>query len=139
MADLLIAQDGAAFLTEDGRLMALQSDSGVASGARVTLVADQARYDVGDVVFCTATFVDRDGEPIDPTIVSFVWRLFDGTETTFTYGDDAAVDLDNVGIYTFTSPEITQAGKHVCRVDGTEPYAAAERPIPVRTSSFANP
>jgi hypothetical protein len=139
MADLLIAQDGAALLTEDGRLMVLQSDNGVQTGARVTLVADQVRYDVGDVAFFTATFVDRGGEPIDPTIVSFVWRLFDGTETSFSYGDDPEVELVNVGIYTFSSPEITQFGKHVCRVDGTDPYAAAERPIPVRASSFANP
>lgn len=139
MADLLLAQDGSPFVTEDGRLMVLQSDTGGSVGARVTLTSDLARYDVGDVAFCTATFVDRDGEPIDPAIVTFVWRLFDGTETSFSYGDDPEVELVNVGIYTFTTPEISQFGKHVVRVDGTDPYAAAERPIPVRASSFANP
>ena len=142
MADLLVAQDGDAFLLEDGDLFALESDSGAPSRATVTLRQDQSvnsYYDVGDVVFWTATFADGDGVPVDPTIVRFVWRLFDGTETTYVFGDDPEVDTTGVGVYTFLTPELTLNGKHVCRVDGTEPYAAAERAVGVRTSKFANP
>ncbi len=142
MADLLVAQDGAVRITEGGALRVLESDSGVPTRARVTLRQDQSvssSYDIGDVVVWTATFVDGDSEPVDPTLVVFVWRLFDGTETTYEYGTDPEVELEAVGVYTFVTPELTQNGKHVCRVDGTEPFAAAERAIGVRSSRFANP
>ncbi len=140
--DFLLGQNGDPLTLEDGSLWALESDSGVTAVATVTLrqnLSTNAYYWIGDVPVFTATFVDLDGAATDPTIVVFTWRLFDGTETTYTFGDDDEVDTTGIGVYTFIAPELTQSGKHTCRVDGTDPTAAAERSIGVRQSQFDNP
>jgi len=140
--DYLLAQDEDYFMAfEDGSLIAL-SDSGTTAAATVTLrqnLTSNAYYWIGDVPVFTATFVDVDSEATDPAIVVFTWRLFDGTETSYTFGDDDEVDTTATGVYTFTAPELTQSGLHTCRVDGTDPTGAAERSIGVRQSRFANP
>jgi len=141
--DYLLAQDEDYFMAfEDGSLIALESDSGTTAAATVTLrqnLTSNAYYWIGDVPVFTATFVDVDSEATDPAIVVFTWRLFDGTETSYTFGDDDEVDTTATGVYTFTAPELTQSGLHTCRVDGTDPTGAAERSIGVRQSRFANP
>lgn len=139
--DLWLNEDGDPWLAEDGSLLVLESDNGSARAATVTLRqnVNPANYWIGDVPVFTATFVDLDGAATDPTIVVFTWRLFDGTETSYTFGDDDEVDTTDTGVYTFTAPELTQPGLHTCRVDGTDPTGAAERSIGVRQSRFANP
>ena len=141
--DYLLAQDEDYFLAfEDGSLIALESDSGTIAAATVTLrqnLSTNAYYWIGDVPVFTATFVDVDGEATDPAIVVFTWRLFDGTETSYTFGEDDEVETTDAGVFVFTAPELTQSGKHTCRVDGTDPTGAAERSIGVRASQFDNP
>ena len=93
--DYLLGENGDPLMLEDGSLWALESDSGVTAVATVTLrqnLSTNAYYWIGDVPVFTATFVDLDGAATDPTIVVFTWRLFDGTETTYTFGDDDEVD-----------------------------------------------
>lgn len=139
--DLWLTEDGDPWLAEDGSLLVLESDNGSARAATVTLRqnVNPANYWIGDVPVFTATFTDTDGGASDPAIVVFTWRLFDGTETSYTFGDDDEVDTTATGVYTFTAPELTQSGLHTCRVDGTDPTGAAERSIGVRQSRFANP
>lgn len=140
--DLWLTEEGDPWLAEDGSLLVLESDDGAPTAATVTLTQNRstnAYYWIGDVPVFTATFVDLDGAATDPTIVVFTWRLFDGTETSYTFGDDDEVDTTDTGVYTFTAPEFTQSGLHTCRVDGTDPTGAAERSIGVRQSRFANP
>lgn len=142
MADLLLAQDTEFLATEGGALLALQGDDGLSTATTVTLRQNRstnAYYWIGDVPVFTATFVDTASAAVDPTIVAFTWRLFDGTESTYTYGTDSEVEQTSTGVYTFAAPELTMAGKHTCRVDGTEPTGAAERSIGVHQSQFANP
>lgn len=140
--DYLLAQDEDYFLAfEDGSLIALESDSGTTAAATCTLRqnVNPANYWIGDVPVFTATFVDTNGDAVDPAIVVFTWRLFDGTETSYTFGEDEQVDTTDTGVFVFTTPELTQSGLHTCRVDGTDPTGAAERSIGVRQSRFANP
>jgi len=141
--DYLLAQDEDYFMAfEDGSLIALESDSGTTAAATVTLrqnLTSNAYYWIGDVPVFTATFVDVDSEATDPAIVVFTWRLFDGTETSYTFGEDDEVETTDTGVFVFTAPELTQSGLHTCRVDGTDPTGAAERSIGVRQSRFANP
>lgn len=136
--DLWLTEEGDPWLAEDGSLLVLESDDGAPSAATVTLTQNRstnAYYWIGDVPVFTATFSPAE----DPAVVVFTWRLFDGTETSYTFGDDDEVDTTDTGVYTFTAPELTQSGKHTCRVDGTDPTGAAERSIGVRASQFANP
>lgn len=139
--DLWLNEDGDPWLAEDGSLLVLESDAGSARVATVTLRqnVNPANYWIGDAPVFTATFTDTDGNATDPGIVVFTWRLFDGTETSYTFGDDDEIDTTDVGVYVFTAPELTQSGLHTCRVDGTDPTGAAERSIGVRQSRFANP
>lgn len=136
--DLWLTEEGDPWLAEDGSLLVLESDDGAPTAATVTLTQNRstnAYYWIGDVPVFTATFSPAE----DPAIVVFTWRLFDGTETSYTFGDDDEVDTTDTGVYTFTAPELTQPGLHTCRVDGTDPTGAAERSIGVRQSRFANP
>ncbi len=136
--DLWLTEEGDPWLAEDGALLVLESDDGAPTAATVTLTQNRstnAYYWIGDVPVWTATFSPAE----DPAVVVFTWRLFDGTETSYTFGDDDEVDTTDTGVYTFTAPELTQSGKHTCRVDGTDPTGAAERSIGVRASQFANP
>lgn len=141
MPDFLLGEDSDPLTLEDGSLWALEGDSGVTAVATVTLRqnVNPGNYWIGDVPVFTATFVDLDSVATDPAIVVFTWRRFDGTESSYTFGTDDEVDSTGVGVYTFIAPELDQQGLHTCRVDGTDPTAAAERSIGVRASKFANP
>ena len=140
--DLWLTEEGDPWLAEDGSLLVLESDDGAPTAATVTLTQNRstnAYYWIGDVPVFTATFVDLDAAATDPAIVVFTWRRFDGTESSYTFGTDDEVDSTGIGVYTFIAPELDQQGLHMCRVDGTDPTAAAERSIGVRASKFANP
>lgn len=141
--DLWLTEEGDPWLAEDGSLLVLESDDGARTAvATVTLRQNRstnAYYWIGDVPVFTATFVDLNGGATDPAIVVFTWRRFNGTESSYTFGTDNKVDSTGIGVYTFTAPELNQQGLHTCRVDGTDPTAAAERSIGVRQSRFANP
>lgn len=139
--DLWLTEEGDPWLAEDGSLLVLQADSGTTAVATVTLRqnVNPATYWIGDAPVFTATFVDLNGGATDPAIVVFTWRRFNGTESSYTFGTDDKVDSTGIGVYTFTAPELGRQGLHTCRVDGTDPTAAAERSIEVRQSRFANP
>ena len=140
--DLWLTEEGDPWLAEDGSLLVLESDDGAPTAATVTLTQNRstnAYYWIGDVPVFTATFVDLESVATDPAIVVFTWRRFDGTESSYTFGTDDEVDSTGVGVYTFIAPELDQQGLHTCRVDGTDPTAAAERSIGVRQSKFDNP
>lgn len=61
----------------------------------------------GATVRISATFKNADGQAADPTTVVFTSKL--DTETSLTYGVDAAVIKDSVGNYhiDYTVPAIT--------------------------------
>ena len=56
-------------------------------------------YDVGDVVRCTGTFTDSDGNAQDPTAVLFAFTTPAGVLTTYTYGVDAELIKSATGVY----------------------------------------
>ncbi len=96
-------------------------------------------YDIGDRPRLTATFSAVDPEDgidvnVDPdTSVVFIVRRPDDVETTYTYGVDAAVVKDAVGIY-HLDVSITMAGLWRVRCEGTGVVyqAAEEREITAR-------
>jgi hypothetical protein len=56
-------------------------------------------YDVGDVVRCTGTFTDADGNVVDPTAVTFKFEDPSGNETSYVYGTDPEVVRVSQGVY----------------------------------------
>lgn len=141
MAAVLALQSGGALLLESGAPMLLESGTAPAGVANVTLRQDHpanSYYDIGDIVEYTATFTTLDGDPIDPDVVVFSLKVPAGTVTSYTFGSDADVVQASAGVYVLTSPELAASGVHWCRVDGTGPYAAAERPVGVRSSRFSS-
>ena len=56
-------------------------------------------HDLGDLVRCTGTFTDENGDAHDPTTVLFSVKNPAGTTTTYTYGVDAALVKDSTGVY----------------------------------------
>ena len=57
------------------------------------------KYDDGDRVRMTATFTDIDSVNVDPSTVTFQIRDPAGTVVSYTYGTDAEVVKDAVGVY----------------------------------------
>ena len=93
-------------------------------------------YDIGDQVQLAAAFTDENGDPADPTEVTFRIRKPDGTTTAYVYGVDATVVQTSVGNYTCTV-DIDQSGTWRYRWEGTEdPAAAGENIFTVRFSKF---
>jgi len=58
-----------------------------------------ADYETGDLVRCSAAFIDSDGNYLDPTAVLFRFKDPAGTTTTYTYGVDVELVKDAVGQY----------------------------------------
>jgi len=55
-------------------------------------------YDIGDLVVCDAVFTDVDtGAPQDPTVVTFIYKEPDGSETTRVF--PASITKVSVGHY----------------------------------------
>lgn len=135
MPDLLLAEDGTFLSLESGLgFFAMEYDTGEFATGIVALRQDQSvnsYYDIGDVPLWTATFTS-DGEPVSPTAVRFIVRTPSGTETVHDLGDDDVTTV-SAGVYRLTAPVLTTNGVHWCRVVGTDPNTAAERPIGVRS------
>ena len=58
-----------------------------------------ATYDKGDLVRCTGTFTNSDGDAVDPAAILFKVKDPSGNVTSYTYGvDDDLVKL-TAGVY----------------------------------------
>lgn len=56
-------------------------------------------YFVGSLIRCSAAFTDTLGADLDPTTVSFSFKIDNGSVTTYVYGTDAQVVKDSTGHY----------------------------------------
>lgn len=56
-------------------------------------------YQRGDLVRCAGAFANAAGTPIDPAVVRFEFTAPDGVVTTYTYGTDAQLVRDSLGIF----------------------------------------
>jgi hypothetical protein len=82
----------------------------------------------GDLVSVSTTpgFKDKNGSLVDPTTVRLRWRVFSSDEeTVWTYGTDAQVIRDSVGLYHADIP-VTKVGVHTFRWEGEGALIAAE-------------
>jgi len=82
-------------------------------------------YDVGDVAHLTAEFVDLNGDAIDPTAVTLLYRPPIGELMTLLYGIDEEIIRDAAGKY-HADIEIDIAGKWGYRWASTGTGQAAE-------------
>jgi hypothetical protein len=79
-------------------------------------------YDVGDAIRLSVTFTDIDGDPTDPTNVSFVMVEPDGIETSLSV---PPIVNSSVGVY-HVDWMIAKPGPHYWRFIGTGDVAAVE-------------
>jgi hypothetical protein len=92
-------------------------------------------YDIGDRIVCSATFVDADGEPVDPDTVSFEMRLPNRSKVTKVYGTDPEVQKTGVGVYEI-SRDVELSGDYYYRFWSTgNGKAAGEMHFKVRWSN----
>lgn len=56
-------------------------------------------YDYGDLIRCTGTFTDSDGNAQDPAVVKFTFIDPGGTSTTYIYSTDPELVKDSTGVY----------------------------------------
>ena len=56
-------------------------------------------YDLGDLVRVTGTFTRASGAVMDPAVVKCQVKTPAGVKTSYTYGVDAAMVRDSVGVY----------------------------------------
>lgn len=95
---------------EDGGGVFAEETLQVAIGAAAQVTTQQTTsYDVGDFARLTATFVDDADAPSDPSAVVFKARQPDGTQITYTYGDDVEVVRVSEGVFRVDLP-LTDAG-----------------------------
>ena len=95
-----------------------------------------SQYAVGATVRTTVTFTDDDGAAADPTAVLCKLEVPAGTETTYTYGEDAEIVKDSTGVY-HLDYKILAVGTHVVRWEGTGALdAAAEEQFIGEESAF---
>jgi hypothetical protein len=93
-------------------------------------------YHVGDKVRCTGTFETAAGTDTDPSAVFFKVETPSGTETTYTYGTDAALVKSATGIY-YVDVSITEAGTWHYRFYSTGTgQAAGEESFKAKDSFF---
>lgn len=111
-------------------------------------------YDLNDVVRCPAVFTDpitttgtvhdtawygipaNDLTLVDPTTILFKVQTPAGTESTLTYGVDAAVVKSSTGKY-YSDVTASQAGVWTYRWESSSTYGAArEQTFQVRSSEF---
>ncbi len=90
----------------------------------------------GTVLRISVTFTDDTGTAVNPTTVKFKTRDPRGTERTYTYGVDAALQNNGVGIYFFdVTPD--QHGRWFYRWEATGQTMAKEDSFIVLTSKFS--
>lgn len=94
-----------------------------------------ATYDIGTRPELSVTFTDTAETPAEPGAVFAILVEPDGTETLL-----AAPTYGGVGVYSWTSETLTQAGQHTLRVyAGTDTIAATEVSFKVRATAFDAP
>ncbi len=91
--------------------------------------------DVGSEMQITGSFTDQDGEPLDPETVAFLTRSPCGTETTYTYGVDAAIERASEGEYIATFV-VGEAGTWEARWQTATPTLHLRERFNVRNSWF---
>lgn len=89
------------------------------------MVVALTEYDIGDKVRSSIVFANSSGTSTDPTVVTFAWRIADGTTTTFLYGTDAELVKDDTGDY-HVDLTLATAGVYYIRWLGTGTVAAAD-------------
>ena len=90
---------------------------------------------VGDSIQPKATFTVAK-VATDPTTVTLRVRRPSGTETSYVYGDDDAIEQESDGVYS-ASVALDEAGRWAFRWEGTGAVvAAAESILDVRGSAF---
>lgn len=82
-------------------------------------------YDKGDIARVTGTFTNSAGAAIDPTTVTFKYRVPAGTITTLVYGTDPGLIKSAVGVY-YVDISASTSGKYICRFESTGTGQAAE-------------
>lgn len=84
-------------------------------------------YDVGDRVKLSVTIRDleNDSALIDPDALVFTMLEPDATSTSYTYGVDAEVVRDSIGIF-HVNWDVTQSGNHWSRFAASGNVGAAE-------------
>lgn len=93
-------------------------------------------FTVGDLVVCSASFVDDDGEAIDPSEVGFKVKDPSGNVTSYVYGDDIELVNDGTGEY-HVDVNADEAGTWNYRFYSTGTgQAAEESTFTVETSQF---
>ena len=94
-------------------------------------------YTTGALVRCACRFEDINGNPYDPAVVAFQVRAPGSVSaTTHTYGADAAVVRDSVGIY-HDDVSAETPGRWHYRWQGTgSGQAADEHEFHVESSRF---
>lgn len=76
-------------------------------------------YRTGEVAILTGTFVDDDGDPVDPTALAFEMTEPDGTITNWSYASNPdKVIQDSTGVYYVAWP-VDQMGPHTWKMIGT--------------------
>jgi hypothetical protein len=93
---------------------------------------------VGQQSLFTATFRNDDGDLVDPSTVTFRWRVESSTptQTDYQYGSSSLVARSSIGVYHFQSPPYAVAVTHHVRVVSTGVNAADEASISVAASVF---
>jgi hypothetical protein len=82
-------------------------------------------YEKGQVVRATGTFKDSTGSLVDPSVVKFRTRTPAGVVTEYTYGVNADLARDSLGVYHFDIA-LTTAGLWKYRWISTGVGAAAK-------------
>jgi len=91
------------------------------------------KYYIDQVVKCRGTFTDEDGVAVDPDAVLFQLRTPPGVYTTYTYGVDAELVKEGVGIY-YVVVDADEVGAWLVRFYSTgEGQAAVEDRFDVYT------
>lgn len=85
-------------------------------------------HDKGDLVRCTGTFTDSDGDAQDPTAVYFQVMTPANETTTYTYGEDDEVVKASTGIY-YVDVDANAEGKWRYRFYSTGTGQAAEEEL----------
>jgi hypothetical protein len=96
-------------------------------------------YKVGTSVESRAQFFDEFGVALDPPSVVAKVQTPEGVETSYTYGVDAAVVRETLGVYHLWIETLT-AGIYVCRWKGDGSVRVAnEKEFNVTASKFIIP
>jgi hypothetical protein len=131
-----LTEDGNRVITEDGAFYVVTEDhvpglAGGPEGDAAVWIADIGdgikAYSAGQMVRCSVVFRDADGDPVDPSTVTFRVRKPDGTTTTYVYQTDPELVRTEMGSF---SVDVLAAlgGRYTYRFEGGGAVvASAER------------